>query len=224
MDIKEISSKVTNSFGGYGAFILIGAVALVFISNLSNNSDDETLQAPTGYSAYPDSVTNANVIIGEVNDHTTAEIKNMGDSLNEAIGNVNDNVTNTGNNITDKISSSTETITGKIDTKTEEIMKDNAENNTSLINQINTNQQAYNKLLNDYNNLKKQNTSLSSSLKTTQEKLTKTNKDLTNTKSSLKSSKSLVKSLQKSLNKLAKKTGYKGKVTVTGTANGVFRG
>lgn len=48
--------------------------------------------APSGYSAYPDAVTNANVIIGQVNDHTTAEIKNLGNELNDNINNSTESV------------------------------------------------------------------------------------------------------------------------------------
>lgn len=201
MDIKEISGKVTNSFGGYGVFILLGAVALVFISQLGNSSDSETLQAPTGYSAYPDSVTNANVIIGEVNDHTTAEIKNLGDELTE-------NVNNSTESVLEKIDTSTSSITDKIGTTTEEIKKNQTENNQSLINQIGANQQAYSRL--ETNNINLQN-----QLKKTQEQLRNAQLNLSNTQSQLKTSQSAEKKLLRQLDKIAKKTGYKGKLTVT---------
>lgn len=206
MDIKEISSKVTNSFGGYGVFILIGAVALVFISQLGNSSDSETLQAPTGYSAYPDSVTNANVIIGEVNDHTTSEIKNMGDNLME-------NINNSSESVLEKIDTSTSSITDKIDTTTEDIKKNQTDTSQSLINQVNANQQAYSQLETNYNNLKNQ-------FNRTQEQLNKSQSDLSSTKNQLKTEQSKNKSLLNNLEKIIKKTGYKGKLTVSNSIVG----
>lgn len=149
LDIKEISGKITGSFGGYGVFILLGAVALVFISNLGSSDNSETLQAPTGYSAYPDSVTNANVIIGEVNDHTTAEIKNLGDTMSETIGANHDEVM-------EKIDTSTSSITEKMDTSTDKIIKSNTEQNTTLINKVNNIQQSTNKLQNNDNSIMSQ--------------------------------------------------------------------
>ena len=208
MDIKEISGKVTNSFGGYGVFILLGAVALVFISNLGN-SNSETLQAPTGYSAYPDAVTNANVIIGEVNDHTTAEIKNLGDELTE-------NVNNSTESVMEKIDTSTSSITDKIGTSTEEIKKSQTDANTTLIDKINTNQQSYNDLQNSYNNL-------STQLKKTQEQLASANTNLTNTKSQLSQANSTNKSLISQLEKIVRKTGYKGTVSVSSTLSGFIK-
>lgn len=209
MDIKEISGKVTNSFGGYGVFILLGAVALVFISQLGNSGNSETLQAPTGYSAYPDAVTNANVIIGEVNDHTTAEIKNLGDELTE-------NVNNSTESVMEKIDTSTSSITDKIGTSTEEIKKSQSDANTTLIDKINTNQQAYNNLQNQYN-------SLSAQLKRTQETLLTTKNNLSNTKAQLSQANSTNKSLTQQLDKIIKKTGYKGTVSVTSTLSGMIR-
>ena len=209
MDIKEISGKVTNSFGGYGVFILLGAVALVFISQLGNSDNSETLQAPTGYSAYPDAVTNANVIIGEVNDHTTAEIKNLGDELTE-------NVNNSTESVMEKIDTSTSSITDKIGTSTEEIKKSQTDANTTLIDKINTNQQAYNDLQNSYNNL-------STQLKKTQEQLASANTNLTNTKSQLSQANSTNKSLISQLEKIVRKTGYKGTVSVSSTLSGFIK-
>lgn len=70
--------------------------------------------APSGYSAYPDAVTNANVIIGQVNDHTTAEIKNLGNELN-------DNINNSTESVLEKIDTTTDSITNKIETATDDI-------------------------------------------------------------------------------------------------------
>lgn len=142
MNIKEIPEKINKSFGGYGGIILLGAVALIFISNLGDDSDDETMVAPSGYSAYPDAVTNANVIIGQVNDHTTAEIKNLGNELN-------DNISNSTESVLGKIDTSTDSITNKIGTATDDIKKSQTDSTKTLTDVINTNQQAYNKVSNE---------------------------------------------------------------------------
>lgn len=142
MNIKEIPEKINESFGGYGGIILLGAVALIFISNLGDDSDDETMVAPSGYSAYPDAVTNANVIIGQVNDHTTAEIKNLGNELN-------DNISNSTESVLEKIDTSTDSITNKIGTATDDIKKSQTDSTKTLTDVINTNQQAYNKVSNE---------------------------------------------------------------------------
>lgn len=142
MNIKEIPERINESFGGYGGIILLGAVALIFISNLGNDSDEETMVAPSGYSAYPDAVTNANVIIGQVNDHTTAEIKNLGNELN-------DNISNSTESVLGKIDTSTDSITNKIGTATDDIKKSQTDSTKTLTDVINANQQAYNKVSNE---------------------------------------------------------------------------
>lgn len=142
MNIKEIPEKINKSFGGYGGIILLGAVALIFISNLGDDTDEETMVAPSGYSAYPDAVTNANVIIGQVNEHTTAEIKNLGNELN-------DNISNSTESVLEKIDTSTDSITNKIGTATDDIKKSQTDSTKTLTDVINTNQQAYNKVSNE---------------------------------------------------------------------------
>ena len=149
MNIKEIPEKINESFGGYGGIILLGAVALIFISNLGDDSDEETMVAPSGYSAYPDAVTNANVIIGQVNDHTTAEIKNMGNELN-------DNISNSTESVLEKIDTSTDSITNKIGTATDDIKKSQTDSTKTLTDVVNANQQAYNKVSNENVVLKQQ--------------------------------------------------------------------
>lgn len=148
MEIKEITTKLSNSFGGYGLYILLGAVALVFISNLGKNENEgEQMIAPTGYTAYPDAVTNANVIMSEVNNHTTSEIKNLGDTLQ-------DNINNTTESVMEKVDTSTETLTDKIDTSATQIMKEQSDTQNTLIDSIAKNQISFNHINNTMNQIK----------------------------------------------------------------------
>lgn len=148
MEIKEITTKLTNSFGGYGIYILLGAVALVFISNLGKSENEgEKMVAPTGYTAYPDAVTNANVIMSEVNNHTTNEIKNLGDTLQ-------DNINNTTESVLEKVDTSTDTLTNKIDTTATQIMKEQSDTQNTLIDSIAKNQSSFNHINNTVNQIK----------------------------------------------------------------------
>ena len=196
MNIKEIPEKINESFGGYGGIILLGAVALIFISNLGNDSDEETMVAPSGYSAYPDAVTNANVIIGQVNDHTTAEIKNLGNELN-------DNINNSTESVLEKIDTSTDSITNKIETATDDIKKSQTDSTKTLTDVINANQQAYNKISNENVVLKQQlareKQQLAREKTIKREMNTKAIQDLKTKNSVIKGLKKQVKSLRKSL-------------------------
>lgn len=202
MDIKEIGTKLNNSVGGYGIPILIGAVVLVFLSNLNTNSDSETMIAPSGYSAYPDAVTNANVIIGEVNDHTTAEIANLGDSLNENLSNAKDEVL-------ERVDSSTDTITSKVDTVNESVTK-NSTTIANLNDTINNNQLAYNKIM-------QENISLKNQLSKANEKINERQNRVKQVKSKLTQERQKNKSLKNQLTNIVKKTTGKSKTTVKGT-------
>ena len=189
MNSREIPEKINESFGVYGGIILLGAVALIFISNLGNDSDEETMVAPSGYSAYPDAVTNANVIIGQVNDHTTAEIKNLGNELN-------DNINNSTESVLEKIDTSTDSITNKIETATDDIKKSQTDSTKTLTDIINANQQAYNKISNENVILKHQ---LQREKRIKREMNEKAIQDLKSKNSVIKGLKKQVKSLRKSL-------------------------
>ena len=194
MNIKEIPERINESFGGYGGIILLGAVALIFISNLGNDSDEETMVAPSGYSAYPDAVTNANVIIGQVNDHTTAEIKNLGNELN-------DNISNSTESVLGKIDTSTDSITNKIGTATDDIKKSQTDSTKTLTDVINANQQAYNKVSNENVVLKHQ---LAREKTIKREISTKASNDL-------KAKNKTISRLRKKVKHLRKKSERKGK-------------
>lgn len=140
MEIKEISDKITKTFGKNGSMIALGiggiVVAYLILSN--QNADDgesSELVNAVAYASYPDAVTNANVIMGEVNNHTTTEIGNLQDKMEERFDKVD-----TGNEqIQEKIDTSTESITNKIDSNTQQIIKNNTDNKNSIITTVNNN-------------------------------------------------------------------------------------
>lgn len=172
MEIKEITGKLTSSFGGYGIYILFGAVALVFISNLKNSEDEgQQMAAPTGYTAYPDAVTNANVIMSEVNNHTTNEIKNLGDTLQE-------NISNTSESVLEKIDTSTDTITNKIDTNATQLMKEQSDTQNTLIDSIAKNQNSFNHINNTINQIKGTTASTATKVNAIKKDVNKVKKDV----------------------------------------------
>ena len=136
MNIKEVGSDIKRAVGGNGMYLLLGGGALLFIVYLlSRNDSSSNLTVATGYSAYPDAVTNANVIIGEVNDHTTNELSLLKGQLEDTSSLLQEG----DNSILEKIDTTTESITEKIDTGTEQILKSNAENTTSILDTVQQN-------------------------------------------------------------------------------------
>ena len=136
MNIKEVGSDIKRAVGGNGMYLLLGGGALLLIVYLLSKGDSSSnLTVATGYSAYPDAVTNANVVIGEVNDHTTNELSLLKEQLNDT----NSLMQEGDNSILEKIDTSTESITEKIDTGTEQIIKSNAENTTSILDTVQQN-------------------------------------------------------------------------------------
>ena len=136
MGIIEIGSDIKRAVGGNGMYLLLGGGALLLIVYLLSKSDSgSNLTVATGYSAYPDAVTNANVIIGEVNDHTTNELSALKSQLEDTTSLLQEG----DNSILEKIDTSTESITEKIDTGTEQIIKNNAENTSSILDTVNQN-------------------------------------------------------------------------------------
>lgn len=214
MNIKEIPEKINESFGGYGGIILLGAVALIFISNLGDDSDEETMVAPSGYSAYPDAVTNANVIIGQVNDHTTAEIKNLGDELN-------DNINNSTESVLEKIDTSTDSITNKIGTATDDIKKSQTDSTKTLTDVVNANQQAYNKVSNENVVLKQQ---LAREKTIKREMNTKASNDIKGKNKTIHRLRKKIKSLRKSSKKSKKGKGKAKAVLVNDVISSNFNG
>lgn len=136
MGITEISSDIKRAVGGNGMYLMLGGGALLLIIYLLSKSDSgSNLTVATGYSAYPDAVTNANVIIGEVNDHTTNELSLLKNQLEDTSALLQEG----DNSILEKIDTTTESITEKVDTGTEHILKNNAENTSSILDTVNKN-------------------------------------------------------------------------------------
>ena len=136
MGITEIGSDIKRAVGGNGMYLLLGGGALLLIVYLLSKGDSgSNLTVATGYSAYPDAVTNANVIIGEVNDHTTNELSALKNQLEDTSTLLQEG----DNSILEKIDTTTESITEKIDTGTEQIIKNNAENTSSILDTVNKN-------------------------------------------------------------------------------------
>ena len=136
MGITEISSDIKRAVGGNGMYLLLGGGALLLIVYLLSKGDSgSNLTVASGYSAYPDAVTNANVIIGEVNDHTTNELSLLKNQLEDTSSLLQEG----DNSILEKIDTTTESITEKINTGTEQLMQSNAENTASILDTVNQN-------------------------------------------------------------------------------------
>ena len=136
MRITEIGGDIKRAVGVNGMYLLLGGGALLLIVYLLSKGDSgSNLTVATGYSAYPDAVTNANVIIGEVNDHTTNELSALKSQLEDTTSLLQEG----DNSILEKIDTSTESITEKIDTGTEQILKNNAESTSSILDTVNQN-------------------------------------------------------------------------------------
>ena len=136
MRITEIGSDIKRAVGGNGMYLLLGGGALLLIVYLLSKGDSgSNLTVATGYSAYPDAVTNANVIIGEVNDHTTNELSALKNQLEDTTTLMQEG----DNSILEKIDTSTESITEKIDTGTEQLMQSNTDNTTSILDSLQQN-------------------------------------------------------------------------------------
>ena len=135
MGITEISSDIKRAVGGNGMYLLLGGGLLLIVYLLTKQDSSSNLTVATGSSAYPDAVTNANVIIGEVNDHTTNELSALKNQLEDTSALLQEG----DNSILEKIDTSTESITEKINTGTEQLIQNNAENTSSILDTVNQN-------------------------------------------------------------------------------------
>lgn len=73
MEIKEVGNEITKKFkGGKGiaivAVVFVGLFIISYISQSRNDSTEETGKITGVYASYPDSITNANVIISTLED------------------------------------------------------------------------------------------------------------------------------------------------------------
>lgn len=94
-EIKEVFEDIKDTLGDNGFMIFIGGALLFGLYNLakSSNSEDKVMYTATGYSSYPDSVTNANVIIDTLQNsidysqiETSEKIQGLEDNMTEFIG------------------------------------------------------------------------------------------------------------------------------------------
>ena len=135
MGIKEVGNDIKRAVGGNGVYLLLGGGLLLMVYLLTKQDSGSNLTVATGYSAYPDAVTNANVIIGEVNDHTTNELTLLKNQLEDTSSLLQEG----DNSILEKIDTTTESLTEKINTGTEQLIQNNAENTSSIIDTVNQN-------------------------------------------------------------------------------------
>lgn len=120
----------------------VGA-CVVFYLLLSGKNEEAVLVPATGYTSYPDAVTNANVIIGEVNDHTTTEINELKeghDSILENMLSQTEYYREGLQQVLDKADTSTHEVMGAIQTQQDllgDIKSNQNQNHASLLDIIN---------------------------------------------------------------------------------------
>lgn len=111
--------------------LALGVGGVVVLYSLLSQKETESILVPaTGYTSYPDTVTNANVIIGEVNDHTTAEVAQLREENKEGVNTILDSIgTQTDyigegiDRIIENADKNTDTVVSKIETENDLIEK-----------------------------------------------------------------------------------------------------
>ena len=212
MTIKEVGNKMQKSISGNGMYLMLGGGALILIFYLlskSSESDTSNLTVSTGYSAYPDTVTNANVIIDEVNTNVANEISQLKELLNDQTELMQDG----DNAVLEKIDTSTDSITDKIATSTENLMNKSTENTDSILNMIDKNT---NEITTGIDSLSSQVGAVSSQVANTSSKVSTVNNTVNKTYQTLKqkstatSTSSASKTASKTVKYFNKITSYKG--------------
>ena len=90
-DLKKV-------FGEKGVWIVLGVGVVLFVVALflGDKTDGDTMVTPTGYTSYPDAVTNANTIIDSVNQYTAYTgdriIESTGGYMEEGLKNLQGNI------------------------------------------------------------------------------------------------------------------------------------
>lgn len=86
-EIKEVIEDVKEKVGDKGFLLIIIGIAVLFIIMLfresSEGGNNSTYIVPTGYTSYPDAVTNANVIIDEVNKNSDYNTESILDAMED---------------------------------------------------------------------------------------------------------------------------------------------
>ena len=110
-DLKKV-------FGEKGFLIVIGVGVVLFVVALflGDKTDGDTMVTPTGYTSYPDAVTNANTIIDSVNQYTSYTgdriIESTGGYMEEGLKNLQGNIQTS----LDEIDSSYDSILNSLST------------------------------------------------------------------------------------------------------------
>ena len=135
MEIKEVFEEVKEKLGDKGVIIAIVGVAVLFFLVLSKQTKEEEEETKTvvqmvGFSAYPDAVTNANVIIsslqnsidyaqGEIqedikeqNELNKEQFSNISEQLKESNESINENIRDVQSDIGDKHSEMQKFLSG----------------------------------------------------------------------------------------------------------------
>lgn len=138
--------RVTTNLKKNAVPLVLGVGGVAVLYALFSQKETESVLVPaTGYASYPDSVTNANVIIGEVNDHTTAEVAQLREEQKEGVNNILDSIgTQTDyigegiDRIIENADKNTDTVVSKIETENDLVEKV-SEKQDSLMETINKN-------------------------------------------------------------------------------------
>lgn len=110
-DLKKV-------FGEKGVWIVLGVGVVLFVVALflGDKTDGDTMVTPTGYTSYPDAITNANTIIDSVNQYTAYTgdriIESTGGYMEEGLKNLQGNIQTS----LDEIDSSYDSILNSLST------------------------------------------------------------------------------------------------------------
>lgn len=98
MEIREITNKIEKSFDGNGLLVFGGGFIILFVIAYlmqSKNTESEPIKITGAYASYPDTVTNADEIIGTLEDYVdtkTGEITNEIGNVREDISEIMDKI------------------------------------------------------------------------------------------------------------------------------------
>ena len=113
-EVMEVVEDVKNKLGDKGFLILIGGIVLVFLYNLSKSSSTSDTTSTMVYASYPDSTTNADVIISTLQDNIEYAQNEVLDAITETNKNISYGFEETNGYISSGIASNAE-LSNKID-------------------------------------------------------------------------------------------------------------
>lgn len=145
MDIEEVLKDVKKTVGDKGMIVILVVIVVIFVYGLvrkdsTGNSESNTYIVPSGYTSYPDAVTNANVIVDEVNRNTnynsevlkdliSSNFKSTNDYINNGIADIRENMDKNFTDIDNDLSDITKKVTS---------IGSSVGKNQSLINKLQT--------------------------------------------------------------------------------------